>query len=625
MKKLKITVSLLLCCCLFCGSIGTAAAAVLPGSEQEDASVLDAYNPFANLKTDETQNTTQRFVSLLRQVFAKCLNVLSNFVINGVVGKTLALTVPGASSVQRYETFDLDAYGNFYTGHETFLASPAENAGWRLGYASKSIMPADFGEKSYAKGAYLPYIFGNEMYRDDDGEYEELRVRTIAVDDGSGRGTAVFCSVDAIGLANADVRKIREALADFAAENDIVSLNVSCTHIHTGIDSQGVWTDPLKTAVHNMFDRKNVAYGVDRTFLQAIIDGAKNSVIEAYDNMTSGRLYYSAMDIGNYVWDRTAPISLDATLYKLEFVPDDEALAPTLIATFGCHPESSSFDWDSSVDENGKKDYDRKFSADFIWYMEKVINAAGFNFIFIQGNVGTVTSSRGLSNDGDLDGNAHGSAVRYGYEMGYIALTMNMTEEERIAVNEETGDRLGVDTYAGQEGYSVWYQNLPTVQATEVSPLLNIAHRQFICPVDNNLISVIGKTGVADNLILKSWYGQYYTVTEVGYMQLGENTLQVYLSPGETFTELLKGGSGLVGFPYKAIREVLGENVIIFDLMNDAAGYVANDANFVMAGMQYNENSGELDSDAWCLVSFGRHAGSTFIGNFYELVNDTRK
>ena len=177
-----------------------------------------------------------------------------------------------------------------------------------------------------------------------------------------------FCAVDAMGLANADVRLIRAALADFAAEHDIVSINVDCTHIHTGIDSQGVWNKPVTHAANNML-QLDIQYGVDRTFLQAVIDGAKDSVMEAYAAMTEGTLWYSCVNIKDYVWDRTAPISVDDTLYKLEFVPDDAGEQPTVIATFGCHPESASYDWDSYVDENGKKGYDKKFSADFIWYM----------------------------------------------------------------------------------------------------------------------------------------------------------------------------------------------------------------------------------------------------------------
>ena len=443
MKPLRVFLSALLCLCLLCGSMSAGFAAAPPETEQENFNPLDAYNPFANLRVDETQSGPQQSLARFKQIVAKLLNLLSNFVINGALGKPLSTVIPAAKTVQRYETFDLDGYGDFYAGTETFLTQPAEDAVWRLGYSEKSVMPADFGEKPYAKGAYLPDIFGTEMYKDDDGEDEELRVRTIVLDDGSGHGSVAFCAVDAMGLANADVRLIRAALADFAAEHDIVSINVDCTHIHTGIDSQGVWNKPVTHAANNML-QLDIQYGVDRTFLQAVIDGAKDSVMEAYAAMTEGTLWYSCVNIKDYVWDRTAPISVDDTLYKLEFVPDHAGEQPTVIATFGCHPESASYDWDSYVDENGKKGYDKKFSADFIWYMEKVANAAGYNFIFIQGNVGTITSGRGKSNDNGLDTDAHSTAMRYGYEMGYITLGLNLTEEERIALNAATGDRLGI-------------------------------------------------------------------------------------------------------------------------------------------------------------------------------------
>ena len=615
-KRISSLLSLLLCLALLC-------SAALPAfaGQKANAQTTAVYNPFETVTVDESAPAASRFLSVMKQVFAKCLNILSNFLINTVVGGSLSALIPNSAAVQRYEDFDLDAYGNFYAGHETFLTAPAAGAGWSLGYAQASILPADLAEKGYAKGAYMPYIFCNEMYQDDEGNYEDLRVRTVAVDDGSGRGTVIFMALDAMGLANADVRQIRAALADFAAAQNIVSINVSCTHIHTGIDSQGVWTDPLATGVGNIF-RKDVVYGVDRGFLQAVIDGAVQSATAAVADMKAGRLYYSSMDISNYVWDRTPPTSLDPTLYKLEFVPDDASAAPTILATFGCHPESASYDWDNAVDENGKRGFDKKLSADFVWTMEKVINAAGFNFIFLQGNVCTVTSRRSDSNDG-LDTDAHSTAMRYGYEMGYIILGMNMTEAERISLNAATGDRLGVEAHREEEDYTVWYEGLATVAAREVPPLLNIAHRQFICPVDNKLMTIIAKTAVADNLVLQDKWGRYYTVTEVGYMELGD-AFNAYLSPGETFTELLKGGDGLKGFPYASIRETLGENTIIFDLMNDAAGYVANDANFVMVGVQYNEDSGDLASDTWCIISYGSRAGSTFIGNLYTLVEEKK-
>ncbi len=564
------------------------------------------------------EESQQSSASSAKLGFIKLINKISNFFINDVLGKILNLFIPDSAAVADYESFDIDSYDNFYAGMDTFIDEPQGDAVWSLGYGKPSVLPADFNEKSYAKGAYLPYVFGNAMYEDEDGQEEDLMARAIVMNDGSGRGNVVFISVDAMGLANADVRLIREGLSEIAEEYNIVSINVSCTHIHTGIDSQGVWTDPIGVIFNNMFS-KNVEYGVERSFIESLVAGSKAAVEDALADMTTGTLLYSQTDVSDYMFDRTAPIALDTNLYKLEFVPFDTTDTPTIVATYGVHPESSSYDWASG--ENGKL-FDEKFTADFIWYTEKVMNDAGYNFIFIQGNVSTVTSSRHYSGDG-IDGNAHYTAVRYGYEIGYILLGMSMTEEERIALNEATGDRLGIAQYSGQEDYTIWYEDLETVEAVEVKPVLNIKLKQFTVKIENNIIALLGKTSVADNFVLKDDSGAYYTVSEVGYLEIGDN-MKVYMSPGETFGELLFGGNGADGFELLPIREYTGEDIIIMDLMNDAAGYVANPANYVLAGYQYNEESGEFDSDTWCLISYGKNAATSFIGNFYDIYDSVK-
>lgn len=604
-KAVKVILSLVLCCCMITPTVAFA-------SEESKA-----YNP-----VQEYIEESQMDTGLLAKIqLAKVLNYLSNFVINDLLGTVLKFAIPDSAAVVDFEDFNLDEYDDFYSGMDTFIDEPQGDKVWSLGYGKASVLPADFGTKPYAKGAYLPYVFGNAMYTDDDGQEEDLMARAIVMNDGSGRGNVVFIALDAMGFANADVRLIREALKEVAEENNIVSINVSCTHIHTGIDSQGVWTDPIGCILNNIIS-PDVRYGVERSFIESVVAGSKEAVESALEDMTTGKLYYSQTNIGEYIHDRTAPISLDKNLYKLEFVPFDSAKTPTILATFGCHPESASYDW-ASADPDKPLSFDKKFTADFVWYIEKLANSAGYNFIFLQGNVSTVTSLRHRSGDG-VEQRAHYSAVRYGYEMGYIILGLNMTRDERIALNEATGDRLGIEEYGDQyEEYTVWYEGLETVEAQEVKPVLNIKLEQFAVEIDNNIIALLGKTSVADNFVLKSGWGTYYTVSEVGYLEIGDN-MKVYMSPGETFGELLLGGNGAKGFELAPIREYTGEDIIIMDLMNDAAGYVANPANYVLAGLQYNEGKGVFDSDTWCLISYGKSAATKFIGTFYEIYDSVR-
>ncbi len=600
-KAIKAVISLILCCCLMMPSAAFAA------NGEENYSSVEEYVSSAQSKT----------------VFSRVINGISNFFINGVLGTALNLIIPDSAAVADYEDFDINSYGNFYEGTEAFIDEPQGDKVWSLGYGKASVLPDDFGDKKYAKGAYLPYVFGDDMYVDEDGNKEDLMARAIVMNDGSGRGNVVFIAIDAMGLANADVRLIREGLKDIAKEYNIVSINVSCTHIHTGIDSQGVWTDPIGCILNNIIS-PNVRYGVERSFINSLVSGSKKAVEDALADMTEGKLYYSEINAEDYVYDRTAPISLNPNIYKLEFIPADADKTPTIIATFGCHPESASYDW-ASADPEKTLSFDKKFSPDFIWSAEMIMNDAGYNFIFIQGNVSTVTSARYYTGDGvdEFPGNAHYTSIRYGYEIAYILLGMNMTEAERIQLNEETGDRLNIAKYNGQDRYTVWYEGLETVTAKEVKPVLNIKHKQFTVQIDNNIIALLGKTSVADNFVLKDNFGRYYTVSEVGYLEIGDE-MKVYMSPGETFGELVYGGEGAEGFELAPVREYTGENIIVMDLMNDAAGYVANPANYCLAGIQYNAEKDAYDSDTWCLISYGKGAAPTFIGNFYEIYDSVK-
>ena len=604
-KAVRIFISLMLCFCLMMPTVAFAA-----DSEPQYTSVQDYI-----------ENSGMDTGLLVKIQLSKVLNAVSNFFLNDVLGTALKLIIPDSAAVEDFEEFNIDEYENFYSGMDTFIDEPQGEKVWSLGYGKASVLPEDLGEKKYAKGAYLPYVFGDSMYTDEDGQEEDLMARAIVMNDGSGRGNVVFISLDAMGLANADVRLIREALKDVANKYNIVSINVSCTHIHTGIDSQGVWTDPIGCIFNNIIS-PNVKLGVDRSFINSVVEGSKKAVETALEDMTKGELYYSQIELEEYVHDRTAPIELDKNLYKLEFVPFDTKETPTIIATLGVHPESASYDW-ASADPDKPLSFDKKFTADFIWYTEKVINDAGYNFMFIQGNVSTVTSSRHFTGDG-VEQSAHYSAVRYGYEIGYIILGMSMTREERIALNTALGDRLGINEYGDQYAeYTPWYDGLATVDKNKVKPVLNIKLQQFTVKIENNIIALLGKTSVADNFVLKDNKGSYYTVSEVGYLEIGDN-MKVYMSPGETFGELLIGGDGAKDFDLGPIRERTGENIIVMDLMNDAAGYVANPDNYVLAGLQYNKYTDVFDSDTWCLISYGKNAATKFIGTFYEIYDSVR-
>lgn len=546
------------------------------------------------------------FKTVFMSALAKFVNLLSNTLINAL-GKVLGLVIPKTSALKDFASFSLDDYGNFYKGMDSFIDAPVAGAQWNLGYSEASILPDDFGTVPYSMGGY-------GLMAETTQTFDGLSVRTIILNDGSGRGNVVFAVLDAIGIANADVRLIRESIADFARENNIVSVNVSVTHTHSGIDLQGVWDKTIPNVLNNIFlsnlGVSDIHSGVNRTFLKKIVDQTTKTIKEAYADMTGGTLTLAKKDIKDYLRDRTAPNTFDSMLYRLEFQPTDTTKTPTMIATFSAHPENSGFEFEV-------------ISADYVPYIEEVVNAAGYNFIYIQGCIGSITYTRGNSNDG-LELNRYEEAVRYGHEIGYIILGMTKTQAECKSINDSTGDFLGVNTLAGTPGYSVWYQGWKPVTSEVVKPYLNIAHKQYIIEVTNPLMSIIGKVGITDYLFLNDKAtGKYYSVTECGYMELGDSLL-VEICPGETFGEILIGGKGIDGFPHEALRETYGDNMIVFDLMNDAIGYLEPENEFVMAGIQYDEDDDEVDTDSWCLISFGKYSATKVVEEFKSLVDSVR-
>ena len=621
MKKKIISVLAVLLCLSLIVPIGvTAFAKTESQSYSQDNMTLDEYlaDCEANGRSVEVVNSSNGVgdvlgslsststKTILMNIVAKTINALSNVLIT-VLGKALGNFIPKTSVLNNFADFSLEDYENFFAGMDEFLDAPAEGAKWNLGYAVESILPADFGERAYTMGGYGLMAETKETF---DG----LWVRTIVLNDGTGRGNVVFAVLDAIGIANADVRAIRESVADFAEENNIVSINVSVTHTHSGIDLQGVWTNTVGNVLNNIFlsnlGLTQIQSGVDRTFLNTIITQTSKSIKEAYADMTGGTLTLAKKDISDYLRDRTAPYSFDKNIYRLEFTPDDAAQTPTIIASFSAHPENSGYEF-------------TVISADFVPYIQEVLNKAGYNFIYIQGCIGTITYQRGNSDDG-LDLDRHEEAVRYGYEIGYILLGMTKTQAECAKLNDELGDFLGVKQYSGQKDYSIWYENWQPVAEETVAPMLNIANKQYIIEVSNALLDIVGKTGITDYFFLYDYAtGKYYTVTECGYMELG-NSLKVELCPGETYGELLVGGKGLDGFQYDSLRDTYGENMIVFDLMNDAIGYIEPDDDYVMAGMQYSESKDKFDTDTWCLISWGQHTASKVISEFMGLVDSVR-
>lgn len=505
---------------------------------------------------------------------------------------------------------------NFYPGDNTFMPVPTDNFNWSLGYGSESIIPDDFGVPfKYARGSYVPWFYSTDFYTDDDGNKETMKVRTVILDDNTGRGRILISSVDCIGISNTDVLKIRNGLKDFAERNNVKAIEISAIHSHMAIDSQGVWGHPLGVIINNLLSITGIVKpksGVEKDYLDKITSATLKSAETALAGMKTGLLNYTDIELEGYMGTRTVSKECDGNIHKIMFVPSDGSKG-TVMASFGVHPELTSYG----------HEMDSRLSADFVYYMEKLINKAGYNFLYIQGNVGTNGPWTSKANDGMHFDTPHEETMRYGYEMAYITLGASMNTEQRIELNNSLGDMLGIKEFGNNEGYTKWYDDLNTFEDIPVEAALNVKHSRVKLEMDNSTSLALLKLGIASNDISYSKSERkYYTTTEIGLIQFG-NAVKMFLCPGEMYSELYVGGYGLNESPYKSLREEYGDDVILCDLMNDAAGYICPDEHYGLITYRLNPQNGQLEEDSWCLaVSIGSKTASTIMAAYKEMMEN---
>ena len=551
-----------------------------------------------------TEESTDSFaMATVAQAITTGLNKAATALLDHISG-----VLPATVKVQGPEAFADYADDNFFAGTEEFIDEAAEGAQWSLGYAAKSILPVDFATGKYYKGGYDINLQLSECI-------DDLKVRVVALDDGSGRGITVFAVVDCLGLANDDVKNIRAAVTAALPDVDFTSINVSATHVHSGIDTQGIYTDTFGHVIQNLISaimgKDDLCDPVDTDLLATIQNQTAAAVKEAVASMTTGKLEYAKTDISDYVRDRTDPDIMLNDAYCLTFKPFDGSAA-TIISNFGVHPECIGYGT-------------QLITSDFVFYTEEALNDAGYNYMFMEGAVGTYTEDQHYSNDG-LDLDRVESTVRYGHEIGNILLAVatGMNEAE-IAAAYAVGEVYTNDYTAEMlesEDCTVWYEGWTAVAAQEVEPILNIRLQAMQVAVTNGVYKAFGKLSLANNVMYEDEEGNVTAATEIGYMELGQN-IKVVLCPGETYAELIVGGENMADFALDCAYDVMadeGDDILVFDLMNDALGYIMADNDFVFFRLKADFSF----ADSWGLTSIGANAASDIYGAIYNLYNSIR-
>ncbi len=458
-------------------------------------------------------------------------------------------------------------------GTATFLDAPAANAQWSIGYAQNSIIEGRhvIGNEHFVSGG----IAINPKYPTE--IVDDSKVRVIAMNDGSGRGTVVFAVIDAYGLANNDVKEIRKRIDEFAKEKNIVSVNVAVLHQHSAVDTFGMNGDILKAVFLNPFcnlingifgsEILKLHNGKNDGFQNNLFDVTVDTIETAVAQMKPGKLMYGTVDVSEYLNDKRPPYALQKTLNRFRFVPDDASAKEIWFSTSEIHCVG-----------NGVQG--TQITADYPYYMEKYINENENAYFMLLLGAELATGQRHEPFE---------SEIPEGTE-GYMVL----------------GEKLG--------------EKLASIEEErEIAPLLNIAHKEVMFGIENQIMYLAAKAGLFENQAVITEEG-VKVVSEIGYMEIGTD-LAVALVPGELEASIAYGG-GLTSddawrgedWQYDSIKAMVGDReLLVFGLCNDQVGYIVPTNDYMPMLWE--------DSKSIEFVSLGSQTAITYIEALTSLIN----
>lgn len=457
----------------------------------------------------------------------------------------------------------------FYTGEETFDKKVSENAKWEMGYAGASLLDGiDVTSGDYYLAGSLEPIAGRVPVR----VIDDQRVRVYAVSDGTS-GVVIQAVIDGFGLSRGDIQIIRERMEEFATENNVIAINVSVLHQHSCIDTLGM-NVPLAQAL--LFNTGNAAAGgiiddlkveKNQEFMENLYTKTVLAMKRAVKAMKPGELSYGYADIEELIHDKREPISYDPNINRLRFVPDD-GTTEIWVLEAGIHCTMLG----AGPDE---------LTADFPYYVERKIKMeTGANVVYVQGaELAITTDCDSLDLPEDID-----------------------SEDRMVAYGEAIAERvIAIDNDVA------------------LDPILNVKMAEVRLNVTNEILTLAAREDVLNPVIVKT-EDDYQMITEIGYMELG-NSVAIFLCPGEFEPALIYGGpeSGDASWSgdewsYEPLKNFTScENVMVYGLCNDQAGYVLRDNEY---HSMFSENE---EINVICDT-----AGSTFAEAFEALVYSTR-
>ncbi|MBQ3499066.1 MAG: neutral/alkaline non-lysosomal ceramidase N-terminal domain-containing protein [Clostridia bacterium] len=450
----------------------------------------------------------------------------------GTLSNTILSTMPKRFFITREEA---DRY--MKTGDKVFTYEPGEK--WTCGFGKTVYTPDDYDRKTY-------YIAGYDSDNPVKGVLDDLYARAVYLDDNRGNGGAVFCALDCVGISRRDINDIRKAVIESGRLGQVKSINISSTHTHAGIDTQGLWGEKIYKC------------GKDKGFMESLKEKAAQAIVAAYENRKDGKLFMGHTAVEDMQADVRTPVTYDKNLTRFRFSPYDRS-GDVYILNFASHAELLGT---TSL-----------VSADFPAYLIKEIEESvpGSEAVFFNGAVGGMISAKEIKKvyRDSIDCEAYMKG--FGKQLGQIALSIE---------NE-----------------------------TQIEPVLNIKSKGITVPGDNTVLILARYLNVLNNDLMRTEKRNRVCIySEVGYMELGNKDAAVFLIPGELFPELFNGEflteKDSANHRLSSYKKVLADmtdckHKFVIGLCNDELGYIVAENDFLLnETLPYiNKATDDMDRD----------------------------
>ena len=275
--------------------------------------------------------------------------------------------------------------------------APQEITGekFRLGFSREEIMPDLTKGKTY-------WIAGHGSGHKMEGVLTPVYVHAVWLDCGGDEGI-LWLSGDIVGLTNTEVEILRSRILASAVIKGARSVNFSCTHSHSGVDTVGYWGKPTL---------KIPADGKDPDYMELLYKQSVRAAEKAFLSRTPGALYTGRIAVpGAFSTGRKFP-DMHELLTRLRFVPDDGSEETWLLNT-AAHPNTLGGD-------------NRLLSGEYPFFLREQIKAeTGANVHFGVGALGGMDAA-------DFDDGERLDRIKEQAKL-FADAAENITEEQKLS------------------------------------------------------------------------------------------------------------------------------------------------------------------------------------------------